>query len=152
MMHPQLLEGLKEESQVKDSGKREGVGARSLTRNTRRVEGRVGAPGSGLGRVTSLIHLLEPGSNPHKVIKIHFAHFWCCDKPRATLDSLDSLRLGLGGSHHLPPYNILCASSPHLHPNGIFSWDSQSGVPKLSRFGLLRLWAFITSCSDLRLG
>jgi hypothetical protein len=35
LTHPQLLEGLKEESQVQDNGKGEGVGARSLTRNTR---------------------------------------------------------------------------------------------------------------------
>jgi hypothetical protein len=61
--HPQLLEGLKEESQVEDNGKREGVGARSLTRSTKGVEGRAGAPGLGLRRVTSLIHLLEPASN-----------------------------------------------------------------------------------------
>jgi hypothetical protein len=60
--HPQLLEGLKEESQVEDNGKKR-VGARSLTRNTRGVEGRAGAPGLGLGRVTSLIHLLKPPSN-----------------------------------------------------------------------------------------
>jgi hypothetical protein len=39
MTHPQLLEGLKEESQVEDNGKREGIGARSLTRNIRGVEG-----------------------------------------------------------------------------------------------------------------
>jgi hypothetical protein len=63
MTHPQLLEGLKEESQVEDNGKREGVGARSLTRITRGVEGRAGAPGLGLGRGTSLIHLFEPTSN-----------------------------------------------------------------------------------------
>jgi len=56
------------------------------------------------------------------------------------------------GSHHLPPYSILCASPLHLHPNGTFSQDSQSGVPKLSWFGLSRLWAFITFCSNLRLG
>jgi hypothetical protein len=62
-MHPQLLEGLKEESQAENNGKKEGIGARSLTRNTRGVEGRAGAPGLGLGRVTSLIHLLEPASN-----------------------------------------------------------------------------------------
>jgi len=67
------------------------------------------------------------------------------DKPRATLDSLDSPRPGLGGSHHLPPYSILYSSPPHLHPNGSFSRDSQSGVPKLSRFGLPGLWVFITS-------
>ncbi len=41
------------------------------------------------------------------------------------------------------PYNIICSSPPHLHPNGSFSRDSQSGVLKLSRFGLSRLWAFI---------
>jgi hypothetical protein len=51
--HPQLLEGLKEESQVEDNGKREGVGPRSLTRSTRGVEGGAGPPRLGLGRVTS---------------------------------------------------------------------------------------------------
>jgi hypothetical protein len=63
MTHPQLLEGLKEESQFEDKKKKEGVRARSLTRSTRGVEGRAGAPRLGLGRVTSLIHLLEPASN-----------------------------------------------------------------------------------------
>ncbi len=43
--------------------KREGVEARSLTHSTRGVEGRAGAPGLGLGRVTSLIHLFKPASN-----------------------------------------------------------------------------------------
>jgi len=56
------------------------------------------------------------------------------------------------GNHHLPPYSILCSSSPHLHPNGFFSWDSQSGVPKLSRFGLSKLWALITSRLELGSG
>ncbi len=67
------------------------------------------------------------------------------------LDSLDSPRPGLGGSHHLPPYSILCSSARRLHPNGFFSRDSQSGVPKLSRFGLPGLWAFITSRLELGL-
>ncbi len=49
------------------------------------------------------------------------------------LDSQDSSRPKLGGSHHLPPYNILCSSSRRLHPNGSFSRDSQVGVSKLSR-------------------
>jgi hypothetical protein len=61
--HPQLLEGLKEESQVEDIGKTEGVEVRSLIRSIRGVEGRIGAPGLGLGKVTSFIHLLEPASN-----------------------------------------------------------------------------------------
>jgi hypothetical protein len=63
LTHPQLLEGFKEESQVEDNGKREGVGAHSLTHNTRGVEGHAGASRLGLRRVTSLIHLLEPASN-----------------------------------------------------------------------------------------
>jgi hypothetical protein len=67
-------------------------------------------------------------------------------------DSLDSPRPGLGGSHHLPPYSILCSSARRLHPNGSFSRDSQSGVSKLSRFGLPGLWAFITSRPKLGSG
>jgi len=88
----------------------------------------------------------------NKLVKTHSAHFWCWNKPWATLDSLDSPQLEFRGSHHLPPYSILCVSLPHLHLNGTFSQDSQSGVPKLSRFRLSGLWAFITSHSDLRLG
>jgi hypothetical protein len=67
-------------------------------------------------------------------------------------DSLDSPRLGIGGSHHLPPYSILCSSARRLHPNGSISRDSQSGVPKLSQFGLSGLWAFITSRPELESG
>jgi hypothetical protein len=67
-------------------------------------------------------------------------------------DTLDSPRLGLGGSHHLPPYSILCVCPRRLHPNGFLSRDSQSGVSKLSRFGLPRIWATITFHLDLRLG
>jgi len=55
------------------------------------------------------------------------------------IDSLDSPRPELGGSHHLPPYSILCVVPPHP-------------LSKLSRFGLPRLWEFITPSSDLRLG
>jgi len=60
------------------------------------------------------------------------------------LDSFDSPRPRLRGNHHLPPYSILCSSPRDLHPNGSFSRDSQSGVPKLFRFGLSGLWTLIT--------
>jgi hypothetical protein len=86
------------------------------------------------------------------------APFSCWDKPRATLDSLDSPRPGLGGNHHLPPYSILCSSSWRLHPNGSFSQDSQVGVPKLSRncpetvlVGVSGLWDLITPNCRVRL-
>ncbi len=66
-------------------------------------------------------------------------------------DTQDSPRPGLGGSHHLPPYSILCVTPWEPHPNGSFSRDSQVGVPKLSRVGLLGLWTFTTPGSNLRL-
>jgi len=78
--------------------------------------------------------------------------------------------LGVGTSHR-QPWTHLTHHSPDLReattfPHIIFSaslhctciWmaffsrNSQSGVPKLSWFKLPRLWAFITSCSNLRLG
>jgi len=41
-------------------------------------------------------------------------------------DTQDSPRLGLGGSHHLPPYSILCTSSRGPHLNGF----SLPGFPR----------------------
>ncbi len=56
-------------------------------------------------------------------------------------NSLESPWPGLEGSHHLPPYSILCVCPRNLHPNGFLSWDSQGRVLKL-----------ITPNSDLQLG
>jgi hypothetical protein len=88
----------------------------------------------------------------HKLVKIHYAPFWCWDKARATLDSLDSPQLELRGSHHLPPYSILCVATRHPHPNGFYSQDSQGGVLKLSHFGLPGLSKLITPGLNLGLG
>jgi hypothetical protein len=67
-------------------------------------------------------------------------------------DSLDWPRPELGGSHHLRPHSILYVYPQDLHSNDFLSQDSQGGVPKLSRFGLLGFWELITPSSDLRLG
>jgi len=82
-------------------------------------------------------------------------------------DTQDSPRLELGGSHHLPPYSILCTfpRGPHLNgfsPLGL-PQDSRTRVPKSRQLGLLGLWIPITlranlgskcnlkqSCSSLR--
>ncbi len=66
-------------------------------------------------------------------------------------DSQDSPWLGFGGSHHLPLYNIICASSQGPHQNNILSRDSQMGVLKFSKLGLPQLWGPIILCVDLRL-
>jgi hypothetical protein len=95
-----------------------------------------------------LLHDPASKTNP-KLVRTHSASIWCWDKPRATLDSPDSPRPGLGGSHHLPPYSILCVTPREPHPNGIFSRDSQGGVPKLSRVELMGLWTLISPSSNL---
>jgi hypothetical protein len=52
MTHPKLFDGLITSPKVKTT-KGKGVGARSLIHNASGVKGRVGALGSGLGRLTS---------------------------------------------------------------------------------------------------
>jgi hypothetical protein len=69
-----------------------------------------------------------------KLVRTHSACIWCWDKPRANSDSQDTSRPGLERCHHHPPYSILCVTLPHSHPSACLSRDSQSGVPKLSRF------------------
>ncbi len=59
-------------------------------------------------------------------------------------DTQDSTRPELGGSHHLPPYSILCSSRQRWHPNGHFSRDSRVGVPKSSWVGVSGLWTPIS--------
>jgi hypothetical protein len=71
--------------------------------------------------------------------------------PWANSDSQNSPRPGFGGTRHLPPYSILCGWPQDQHPNGIFSQDSQLGVPKFPKLGLPRLWGPITLFSDLQL-
>jgi len=54
------------------------------------------------------------------------------------------------GSHHLPPYSILCGCPWGPHPNDFLSQDSQVGVPKLPKLGLSWLWGAITLRTNLR--
>jgi len=72
------------------------------------------------------------------------------DEPRSNTDSQDSPRPRLGGSHHLPPYSILCAWPWDEHPNVILSRNSQVGVPKFPKLKLSWLWRPITLCADLQ--
>ncbi len=96
------------------------------------VEGRARSPEIRLGRGTSKSRLnLHPKQTTKWLVHIpgplgvgtSHGHFGPQDSPRP----------GLGGSHHLPPYNILCNAPWGLHPNGPFSRDSQVAVSKLSR-------------------
>jgi hypothetical protein len=65
------------------------------------------------------------------------------------MDSQNSPWPGLGGSHHLPPYSILCAWPRDQHSNVILSLDSQVGVLKFPKLGLSQLWSPIILCEEL---
>ncbi len=65
-------------------------------------------------------------------------------------DTQDSPQPGLGGSHHLPPYSILCSSRRRWHPTGYFSRDSRVRVPKLSRARVPDLWTPISPDCKVR--
>jgi hypothetical protein len=57
-----------------------------------------------------------------------------------------------GDATTILPYSILCVRPREWDPNGSFSRDSQSGVPKLSRVGLPELWNFVPPRPNLRSG
>jgi hypothetical protein len=59
------------------------------------------------------------------------------------------LKIELGGSHHLPPYNIPYGSPWGLHPNVIFLRIPKSRVPKFPKLRLSSLWMPIISCENL---
>jgi hypothetical protein len=88
-----------------------GLGARSQLPALKGVRGACWKFQDRIRRRTSLLNYTVLHPNPtNKLVRIHSTPFWCWDKPRATLDSLDSPRPRFEGSHHLPPHNILCSS------------------------------------------
>ncbi len=105
-----------------------------------------------LGIGTSYLVSRSCIQNQRQVGQNSFCTLWVLGQATGNSDSLDSPRPRLRGSHHLPPYSILCSFVRGLHPNGSFSWDSQGEVLKLSQCGLPGLWAFITSRPKLGLG
>jgi hypothetical protein len=116
----------------------EGARASSLACNTSRVEGRVGAPGWGLGRlIRKLITHTDLHKSNHELVSAWLEPFWCMDEPWAITNSQDSPWFGLRGNHHLPPYSILCAWPWGQHPNVILFWDSQNW--DFCNFGGLKL-------------
>jgi len=68
-----------------------GVGVHSLAHNTLGVVGCVGAPGWGLGRMTSgSIIQMNLHSPNNMLVNAWLEHFWCIDESQAYMDSQDS--------------------------------------------------------------
>ncbi len=103
------------------------------------------------GKRDQIVKLESASKTNHKRVSLHSGTPLGVGISHGHFDTQDSPRPGLGGSHHLPPYGILCSSPRELHLNGSFSRDSQVGVPKLSQVGLLGLWTLTTPGSNLRL-
>ncbi len=61
----------------------------------------------------------------------------------------DSPRPGLGGSHHLPPYSILCDSPRDPHPNGFSLPGLPRGSPEIPPCGTPGTLKPITLREDL---
>ncbi len=80
-----------------------------------------------------IIKLESASKTNHKRVSSHSRTPLGVGTSHGHFDTQDSPQPGLGGSHHLPPYSVLCNAPRGLHPNGSFFRDSQVGVPKLSR-------------------
>ncbi len=126
------------------------VEGHSLVHNTSGVKGACQSSRIGIrmNDNMSIIHnnLHKPNN---KLVSAQLEHFWCTNKPRAYTNSQDSPRLGFGGSHHLPPYSILCVWPWGLHPNGVFLETSKLRVMKFPKVRLLPFQMPITSCENL---
>jgi hypothetical protein len=149
-MHSQLLEIFKCESKWKTT--EEGrIGARSLTHNTLRGRGACWSFEMGLGRVDKLHSLTHACTKPTQGGQCVVGALLVLGWTTSNMDTQDSPRPGLEGSHHLPPYSIFCTSPRGPHPNGFWSQDSQVEVSKSPKLGLSRLWGAITLRADLGL-
>ncbi len=135
MTHSQLLEGFKCESKQKtmEEGR---VGARSLAHNTLKGRRACQSSGMGLGRVDKLHSLRRAYTKPTQGGQCIVGTLLVLGRATGNMDTRDSPRPGLGGSHHHPPYSILCGWPLSPHPNGVLSCDSQVGVSKLPELGL----------------
>jgi hypothetical protein len=109
LMHPKLLDGFNDKSKGEDNKMKRSWGMLPSSRHF----GSRGACWSfemRLGQVTSesIIHV-DLHKPKNKLVNAELKHFWCMNEAWANMDSLDSSRLELGGSHHLPLYSIFCA-------------------------------------------
>ncbi len=131
MMHSQLLTRLKSESKYKTS-EGGGVRARSLTHNTLRGRGACQSSGMELGRVDKLHSLTWACTQPTQSGQCIVGTFLVLGRTTGNMNTQDSPQPRLGGSHHLPPYSILCTSPRSLHPNGFSLLGLPRGSPEIA--------------------
>ncbi len=123
--HSQLLEGLKCESKQKIA--EGGVRACSLAHCTLRGRRACQSSKMGLGKVDKLHPLTQACIKATQGGQCIVGTLLVLGRATGNTDTQDSPRPGFGGSHHLPPYSILCDSPRRPHPNGFFVPGLPSG-------------------------
>jgi hypothetical protein len=90
----------------------------------------------GLGRMTSIIHSHGHAQNQTTSCLMYVGARLVLGRATCNLDSQNSPRLGLGGSHHLPPCSIFrasprgpiqmafCPMTPKWESRNCQNWDS----------------------------
>ncbi len=89
----------------------------------------------GLGRVDKLHSLTQALTQPTQSGQCMVGTLLVLRRTTSNTNTQDSSRPRLGGSHHLPPYSILCASPRGPHPNGSFVPGLPSGSPEITTTG-----------------
>jgi hypothetical protein len=119
---------------------------------TLRVEGCVGAPKWGLGRVISesIIHtnLHKPNN---KLVSVWLELFWCTNKPLTFTDSQNSPRLGLGETTTFPFIVFFFINHEGCIQMSFFLGTLKLKVSKFLELGLSTLWKVVIFCASLQL-
>ncbi len=160
LTHSQLLEGLKCESKQKTAKERR-VGTRSLAHNILRGRGVCWSSKMGLRRVDKFHSLtwacIQPTQNGQCIVESPLV----LGRTIGNTDTLDSPWPELEGSHHFPPYSILCDQPRSLHPNGFSLPRLPSGSFEIMPNGIpailephnfaIKLWIVMRSKAQLQL-
>jgi hypothetical protein len=89
----------------------------------------------GLGRVDKLHSLTRACTQPTQSGQCIVGTPLVLRRATGNTDTLDSPRPGLRGSHHLPPYSILCGWPWRLHPNDFSLSRLPSGSLEIASVG-----------------
>ncbi len=107
-------------AQVGNNGRRRSW-ARSLAHNILRGRGACWSSRMGLQRVDKLHSLTRACTQPTQNGQCIVGAPLVLGQATGNTDTQDSPWPKLAGSHHLPPYSILCSLRRSLHPNDYFS-------------------------------
>ncbi len=151
LMHSQLLEGLKCESQTENSGRVKSRGTLPGLQHFGGVEGRARTSGWDQEELTSFTHSHKPAQNQRKVVNAQLEHLWCQDEPRATWTHKIHHGPDLGEATTFP----LIVYFVPLHGTHIqmafCPKTAPYGSPEIAKVGTSQLWGAITLRANLEL-